>query len=175
MAYEPMPMIIVMIALVNLLVLFGLMMFMMRFMKKCPPNKVLLISNLKGVKRVVQGGVAVVIPAIHSHAWLSLEPVQVTLDQEDLSALSESDVSSVPLTYTVMIGTTPDLLDNAATRLLGCDAGQIRQHAKDLILSGIQTFVQHEAGERKIDTTRLQQELEETLQVLGLTIAACHL
>jgi flotillin len=118
--------------------------------------------------------VAVVIPSIHTYAWLSLEPVQVTIESEDLKPLHEGDISGIPLTYTIMIGTTPELLENAATRLLDCDVEQIRQHAKDLILSELQELLHREAEGQSVEAAILRQCFEERLQIFGLTLAGLH-
>lgn len=174
MVQSSIPYIFIVITVFNVLILAGAIVVLMKFVKKCPPNKILIIYNMRGLKRFIQGGVAVVIPSIHTYAWLSLEPVQVTIELEDLKPLHEGDISRIPLTYTIMIGTTPELLGNAATRLLDCDAEQIRQHAKDLILSELQELLQREAEGQSVEAAILRQCLEERLQIFGLTLAGLH-
>ena len=62
-------------------------------------------------------------PLIQDYAWLSLEPMQIEIPLR--GALSMENIRvNVPSVFTVAIGTTPELMQNAAIRLLGLtDAG----------------------------------------------------
>ena len=63
---------------------------------------------------------------------MTLEPV--TIDIELQSALSKKNIRvNVPSTFTIGISTVPEIMNNAAERLLGLDDVAIPHQARDVV------------------------------------------
>ena len=104
------------------LVVFSLVMLLAKHYKRCPSNRVLVIYGKSGrgheAATCIHGGAKFVMPLIQDYAWLSLEPMQIEIPLR--GALSMENIRvNVPSVFTVAIGTTPELMQNAAIRLLG--------------------------------------------------------
>src|SRR5688572_31338685 len=106
-------------ALAVILLLSLLFLFVARY-KRCPSNKVLVISGKVGggeSAKCISGGGAFVWPVIQEYAYLGLEPIQIDIPLKD--ALSFENIRvAVPSVFTVAIGTEADVRQNAAIRLL---------------------------------------------------------
>ena len=73
--------------------------------------------------RCVHGGAAFVWPLIQDYGYLSLEPMQIEIPLR--GALSMENIRvNVPSVFTVAIGTAPEVMQNAAIRLLGLNVGE---------------------------------------------------
>jgi flotillin len=111
--------------------------------KRCPANRVLVISGRVGAgnaAKCISGGGSFVWPVIQEYAYLSLEPIQIDIPLRD--ALSFENIRvSVPSVFTVAIGTEPDLRQNAAIRLLNLDQQQIRRQAQDIIFGQLRQVI----------------------------------
>ena len=83
--------------------------------------------------RCLHGGGTFIVPLLQSYAYLNLEPM--TIDIELQSALSKKNIRvNVPSTFTIGISTNPDIMNNAAERLLGLNEKEIATQARDIIL-----------------------------------------
>jgi flotillin len=72
-------------------------------------------------------------PLFQDYAYLSLEPLAIDIDLA--SALSKKNIRvNVPATFTVGISTQPDVMNNAAERLLGLAERDIATQSRDIIL-----------------------------------------
>ena len=95
--------------------------------KRCPSNKVLVIyGQVKGGRSAtcVHGGGKFVWPVVQDYDYLSLEPIQIEVPLRD--ALSSENIRvNVPSVFTVAIGTQPEIMQNAAIRLLGLNTAQV--------------------------------------------------
>lgn len=111
--------------------------------KRCPSNRVLVIYGKVGgqqAAKCMHGGGALVYPLIQDYAYLSLEPL--TIDIELTSALSKKNIRvNVPSTFTIGISTTPDIMNNAAERLLGLGDREIAAQARDIILGQMRLVI----------------------------------
>ena len=109
------------IALVVVVAFVGAILFLQRTYKRCPSNRVLVIygrTGKAGAARTVHGGAAFVIPLIQDYAYLSLEPIQIEIPLR--GALSTENIRvNVPSVFTVAVGTEPEVMQQAAIRLLG--------------------------------------------------------
>ena len=118
------------IAVLAAIVLFGIVMLLVKQYKRCPSNRVLVIYGKAGTGHeaatCIHGGAKFVVPLIQDYAWLSLEPMQIEIPLR--GALSMENIRvNVPSVFTVAIGTTPELMQNAAIRLLGLNRMQISE------------------------------------------------
>lgn len=92
--------------------------------RRCKPNQVLVVYGKTGGEKksakLYHGGAAFVLPIIQSYDVLSMEPMQI--DCKLTGALSSQNIRvDVPTTITVAISTNPEIMQNAAERLLGMD------------------------------------------------------
>jgi flotillin len=126
-----------------LLLVFGALMVVVTRYKRCPANRVLVISGRVGGGNsaiCISGGGKIVWPVIQEYAYLSLEPIQIDIPLRD--ALSFENIRvSVPSVFTVAIGIDPVLRQNAAIRLLNLDQNQIRRQAQDMIFGQLRQVI----------------------------------
>lgn len=97
--------------------------------RRCKPNQVLVVYGKTGGEKksakLYHGGAAFVLPIIQSYDVLSMEPMQI--DCKLTGALSSQNIRvDVPTTITVAISTNPEIMQNAAERLLGMDTPILR-------------------------------------------------
>src|SRR5207244_2261555 len=125
------------------LLAFSFLMLLVRRYKRCPSNRVLVIFGKVGggnTARCIHGGAAFVWPLVQDHAFLSLEPIQIEVPLK--GALSMENIRvNVPSIFTVAIGTDPEVMQNAAIRLLGLNTPQIKQQAGDIIFSQLRQVI----------------------------------
>lgn len=131
--------------LVGLFVLlfFVTLVVVVRQYKRCPSNRVLVIYGKIGGERTAKcmhGGGIFVVPLLQDFQYLSLEPI--TIDIELSSALSKKNIRvNVPSTFTIGISTQPDIMNNAAERLLGLQDRDIATQARDIILGQMRLVI----------------------------------
>jgi flotillin len=153
-----------------------LMLFVSRY-KRCPSNKILVISGKVGggqVARCLSGGGAFVWPVIQEYDYLSLEPIQIDIPLKD--ALSFENIRvSVPSVFTVAIGTGTEVRANAAIRLLKLDGTQIKRQAQDIIFGQLRQVIasmriEEINKDREAFLHNIQQSLEPELKKIGLVL-----
>lgn len=145
--------------------------------KRCPANRILVIygwPNRGQAAKCIHGGAKFVLPLVQEHAYLSLEPIQIEVPLR--GALSMENIRvNVPSVFTVAIGTTPDLMQNAAVRLLGLDIPDIKKQAEDIIFGQLRQVI---ASMKIEDINRdrdkflesIQASLEPELKKIGLLL-----
>jgi len=166
---------IVVILFVTLLALFS------RY-KRCPSDKVLVIygktgKGLDGTSRsarTIHGGAAFIWPVIQNYAFMDLTPISIEVNLTN--ALSRQNIRvDVPSRFTVGISTSPNVMTNAAERLLGLDLSSIQELAKDIIFGQLRLVVATMDIE-EINTDRdkflmnVSQNVEAELQKIGLRL-----
>lgn len=163
-------------ALVGALV-FTLLVLAIRFYKRCPSNRVLVVygkSGKGGAADCVHGGARFVWPLIQDYAWLSLDPIQIEVPLR--GALSAENIRvNVPSVFTVAIGTTPELMQNAAIRLLGLNTKEIQKQAEDIIFGQLRQviasmFIEDINRDRDKFLHNIQESLEPELRKIGLVL-----
>src|SRR5690606_26936069 len=111
--------------------------------KRCPSNRVLVIYGRTGkgaASRTIHGGASFVVPLIQDWAYLSLEPIQIEIPLR--GALSSENIRvNVPSVFTVAIGTTAGVMDNAAVRLLGLSTTEVRKQAEEMIFGQLRQVI----------------------------------
>jgi len=145
--------------------------------KRCPSNRVLVIYGRTakgGAARTIHGGAAFVVPLIQDYAYLSLEPIQIEVPLR--GALSSENIRvNVPSVFTVAIDTKPQVMQNAAIRLLGLSVGEIRKQAEEIIFGQLRQVIASmgiEEINRDRDTflQHIQGSLEPELSKVGLQL-----
>ncbi|HLQ46104.1 MAG TPA: flotillin family protein, partial [Planctomycetaceae bacterium] len=156
---------------------FTMLMLLSSRYKRCPSNRVLVIFGKVGSgnsARCIHGGAAFIIPLIQDYAYLSLEPIQIAVPLKD--ALSAENIRvEVPSVFTIAVGTQPEIMQNAAIRLLGLNIPQIKQQAEDIIFGQLRQVI---ASMRIDDINKdrdkflqcIQHSLEPELRKIGLVL-----
>jgi len=163
-------------ALAALILVSALVLFVSRY-KRCPANQVLVISGRVGTgqsARCLSGGGAFVWPVIQQYDFLSLLPLTVDVNLTD--ALSYENIRvRVPSVFTVAIGTTPEIQQNAAIRLLGLTQEEIKSQAADIIFGQMRQVIasmriEEINRDRDAFQSHIQQALEPELKKIGLVL-----
>src|SRR5436309_6631651 len=126
------------------IVFFGIILLVLKQYKRCPSNRVLVIYGGRigkgGAAKTIHGGSAFVIPLIQDYAYLSLEPIQIEVPLR--GALSAENIRvNVPSVFTVAVDTRPELMQNAAIRLLGQNVVQIKKQAEEIIFGQLRQVI----------------------------------
>lgn len=145
--------------------------------KRCPSNRIMVIYGKVGkgnTARCIHGGAAFVWPLIQDHSYLSLEPIQIEVPLKDALSIENIRVN-VPSVFTVAIGTHPELMTNAAIRLLGLDLPHVKKQAEDIIFGQLRQVIASMSIE-EINRDRekflhaIQSSLEPELKKIGLVL-----
>ena len=134
---------IVIAIIITLMFLTGVAFLLMRYYKRCPSNRVLVIygrTRKDEAATCIAGGARLVVPFIQDYAWLSLEPMQIEIPLRGALSIENIRVN-VPSVFTVAIGTTPELMQNAAIRLLGLSGSEIKKQAEDIIFGQLRQVI----------------------------------
>lgn len=165
------------IIFVIFILLIGFFALFIKCYKVCPTNKVLVIYGQTGATRTatcLTSGARFVKPFIQHYAWMSLEPMQIEVPLR--GALSYENIRvNVPSVFTVAIGKTDDLMQQAATRLLGLNFAQIKKLAEDIIFGQLRQVIASMPIEdinrdRDKFLLNIQHSLEPELKKIGLTL-----
>jgi flotillin len=163
--------------LVGIVLFFGFVFFFASRYRRCPANRVLVISGRVGggqSARTISGGGAFILPILQEYDYLSLEPIQIDIPLKD--ALSFENIRvSVPSVFTVAIGTEPSVRQNAAVRLLKLTTDQIKRQAQDIIFGQLRQVIasmriEEINRDRDAFLHNIQQSLEPELKKLGLVL-----
>ena len=170
----PMPI----IAVVVLLVLFmtANLMLLVKYYKRCPSNRIMVIygKTPSGEPITINGGARFVLPLLQDYAWLSLEPIRLEVSSPERPSGEGLDFP-VPRFFTVAIGTTHELMQNAAARLLGLSYDRISQLADDIITAQLSKLIDSMVVERATNDqeafySQLERALAEELEQLGMVL-----
>jgi flotillin len=155
----------------------GVMMLASRY-KRCPSNRILVIYGKTGrgheAATCIHGGARFIRPLLDDFAWLSLEPIQIEIPLR--GALSMENIRvNVPSVFTVAIGTAPELMQNAAIRLLGMPRGEIAKRAEDIIFGQLRQVIASMQIEdinrdREKFLEAIMNSLEPELRKIGLVL-----
>ncbi|MES2523150.1 MAG: SPFH domain-containing protein [Gemmatimonadota bacterium] len=164
-------------ALFALIIVVGMMLLFVSRYKRCPANRVLVISGRVGgteAARCISGGGAFVWPVIQEYAYLSLEPMQINIPLKD--ALSFENIRvAVPSVFTVAIGSESEVRQNAAMRLLGRQQEAIMKDAQDIIFGQLRQVIASMTidqinRDRDGFLHKIQISLEPELKKIGLVL-----
>lgn len=159
------------------LIFFGLSVVLVRRYKRCPSNRILVVygrSSTGQVARTMHGGGTLVLPLVQDYAYLALDPIQIEVDLA--GALSMENIRiSVPSVFTVAIGTEPEIMNNAAIRLLGLSTRDIAKQAEDIIFGQLRQviasmLIEDINRDREQFLHNIQQSLEPELAKIGLVL-----
>lgn len=125
------------------MLMFFTIIFMASRYKRCPSDKILVIYGRVAKGRsshTMHGGGAFIWPLIQDYAFLDLTPITINIPLEN--ALSQQNIRiHVPSTFTVGISTTPEIMSNAAERILHLPPTQIEDMSKEIIFGQLRLTV----------------------------------
>jgi flotillin len=144
--------------------------------RRCKPNQVLVVYGKTGGEKksakLYHGGAAFVLPIIQSYDVLSMEPMQI--DCKLTGALSSQNIRvDVPTTITVAISTNPEIMQNAAERLLGMDTESTENLITDIVYGQMRLIIAEMTIE-KLNSDRdefldkARKNIDNELNKLGL-------
>jgi flotillin len=168
---------LVALAVCAVILLASFMMLLVNRYKRCPSNRILVIYGRVGggnTARCIHGGAAFIKPLLQDFAYLNLEPYEIEIPLK--GALSAENIRvNVPSLFTVAIGTDPEIMQNAAIRLLDLAVPQIKQQAGDIIFGQLrQVIASMKIEEINRDRDKflqnIQVSLEPELRKIGLVL-----
>ena len=159
------------------LIIFSTIFFLAKLYRRCPSNKILVIfGRVKGSKAVqcYHGGGTFIWPLIQGSAFLDLTPRTIHIPLK--GALSHQNIRiNVPSTFTVAIGLTPEVMNNAAVRLLDLNTQGIELMATEIIIGQLRLTVAslrieeiNQDRERFLEA--IKKNIEPELHKIGLTL-----
>ncbi|MBQ7467300.1 MAG: flotillin family protein [Bacteroidales bacterium] len=116
--------------------------------RRCPSDKILVIYGKTGKNRAgsmssakcVHGGAAFIWPVFQDYAFLDLKPISIECNLTN--ALSKQNIRvDVPCRFTVGISTEPEVMTNAAERLLGLSSDSIQNVATDILFGQLRLVI----------------------------------
>src|SRR5262245_32758144 len=145
--------------------------------KRCSSNQVLVIfgkTSQGQAAKTVHGGAAFVWPLFQDYRYLSLEPIQIEVPLRGALSIENIRVN-VPSVFTVAIGTQPDVMTNAAIRLLDLSVVDIKKQAEEIIFGQLRQVIASMGIEdinRNRDTflEHIQNSVEPELKKIGLVL-----
>jgi regulator of protease activity HflC (stomatin/prohibitin superfamily) len=111
--------------------------------KRCPSDRILVIFGRVGEgqsARCIHGGGAFVIPVFQDYHFLSLTPLTMNIPLRGALSLQNIRID-VPSTFTVGISVDPNIMSNAAERLLGLAPREIEEMAREIIFGQLRLTV----------------------------------
>jgi flotillin len=157
-------------------VFFGVVALLAKQFKRCPSNRILVIYGKTGdeAAKCIHGGARLVVPLFQDYGFLSLEPMQIEIPLRGALSIENIRVN-VPSVFTVAIGTTPELMQNAAIRLLGLTEAEIKKQAEDIIFGQLRQVIASMPIEdinrdRDKFLDNVQSSLEPELKKIGLVL-----
>lgn len=111
--------------------------------KMCPSDKILIVYGKVGAGRsakCIHGGATFVLPIVQSCAFMDLNPINIDVPLK--GALSSQNIRvDVPSSFIVGISTQPEIMQNAASRLLGRTRTDIRDLASEIIMGQMRVVI----------------------------------
>jgi flotillin len=165
-------------AILVAMLFFGFVVALIKQFKRCPSNRVLVVYGRTGrsgnIAKTIHGGADFVWPFIQDYAYLSLEPIQIEVPLR--GALSAENIRvNVPSVFTVAIDTKPEVMQNAAIRLLGLSTADIRKQAEEMIFGQLRQVIasmriEEINRDRDKFLEHVQLSLEPELAKIGLQL-----
>ena len=163
-------------------VLFVTLAAILRRYRRCPSDKILVIYGKTGKNasgsissaRCVHGGAAFIWPVFQDYAFLDLKPISIECNLTN--ALSKQNIRvDVPCRFTVGISTEPEVMTNAAERLLGLSIDSIQNIATDILFGQLRLVIatmdiEEINADRDKFLAAVSQNVEAELRKIGLKL-----
>ena len=123
--------------------LLGTVVWLFSRYKMCPSDKILIVYGNVGAGRSakgIHGGATFIMPIVQSYAFMDLNPINIDVPLK--GALSSQNIRvDVPSSFIVGISTQPEIMQNAASRLLGRTRQDIRDLASEIIMGQMRVVI----------------------------------
>ena len=159
-------------------IIFTMVVLLVKQYRRCPSNRVLVIFGKTGragtAAKTIHGGAAFILPLLQDYDYLSLEPIQIEIPLR--GALSAENIRvNVPSVFTVAIDTRPEVMQNAAVRLLGLSVPEMRKQAEEIIFGQLRQVIasmhiEEINRDRETFLKHIQVSLEPELNKIGLQL-----
>ena len=163
-------------------VLFVTLAAILKRYRRCPSDKILVIYGKTGKNasgsissaRCVHGGAAFIWPVFQDYAFLDLKPISIECNLTN--ALSKQNIRvDVPCRFTVGISTEPEVMTNAAERLLGLSIDSIQNIATDILFGQLRLVIatmdiEEINADRDKFLAAVSQNVEAELRKIGLKL-----
>ena len=163
-------------------VLFVTLAAILKRYRRCPSDKILVIYGKTGRNstgsissaRCIHGGAAFIWPVFQDYAFLDLKPISIECNLTN--ALSKQNIRvDVPCRFTVGISTEPDVMTNAAERLLGLSIDSIQNIATDILFGQLRLVIatmdiEEINADRDKFLAAVSQNVEAELRKIGLKL-----
>lgn len=174
------------VAILVILTLIGLM---SRY-RRCASDEILVVFGKAGRKtvtnpttgkkeevilpsKIIHGGGTFVFPVIQDWRKMSLRPIQI---QTSITGVSKQMINvTIPVTLTTGIGTTDELMQNAASRFLTTPPDEISEQIKDILIGEMRGLMATMSIE-EINSDRIKflgkakESIESELNKVGFSI-----
>ena len=159
------------------IIIFGMVIFFFSRYHHCPPDRILVIygKTARGQSSNCRhGGATFIWPVIQHFEYLDLTPMHIEIPLDD--ALSKENIKvDVPSSFTVGISTDPDVMSNAAERLLGQPLSAIQTLASDIIFGQMRVIIatmdiESLISDRDQFIERISEGVEGELRKVGLKL-----
>ncbi|MGH7955916.1 MAG: flotillin family protein, partial [Opitutaceae bacterium] len=143
--------------------------------RMCPPDRILVVFGKirQGQSsRCYHGGSTFVLPILQSYSYLDLTPINIELELK--GALSSQNIRiDAPASFTIGVSTDPEVMQNAATRLLGRTLDEIQQLAGEIIMGQMRVVfasmtIEEINSDREKLITSITKGVEVELHKVGL-------
>jgi flotillin len=129
------------------LFVFILIVTILRRYKRCPSDRVMVVYGKIGSgptghrsAKCIHGGASFIWPVLQAYQFMDLTPISIEVNLT--GALSRQNIRvDVPSRFTVAISTETGIMENAAERLLGLQAQEVHDLAKDIIFGQLRLVV----------------------------------
>lgn len=124
-------------------IVFSTFIFLASRYKRCPSDAILVVyGRVRGNQsaKCIHGGGAFIWPLIQHYSYMSLTPITIGIPLQNALSLQNIRIH-VPSTFTVGISTDPNIMTNAAERLLGLRPGDIEDMAREIIFGQLRLTV----------------------------------
>jgi len=113
-------------------------------------------------------------PIIQEFTYVSLEPIPLDIDLRKALSLEKIRVN-VPCVFTVGVGTTPELMENTARRLVGLTTPQIANLAEEIVVGQLRQVIASMSIEdinrdRQSFTASIQDHVALEINKIGLEL-----
>ena len=168
--------------LILVAVLFVTLAAILKRYRRCPSDKILVIYGKTGRNaggsissaRCIHGGAAFIWPVFQDYAFLDLKPISIECNLTN--ALSKQNIRvDVPCRFTVGISTEPEVMTNAAERLLGLSIDSIQNIATDILFGQLRLVIatmdiEEINADRDKFLAAVSQNVEAELRKIGLKL-----
>ncbi len=162
---------------ITIIFVFATIFFLAKIYRRCPSNKILVVFGRVAGHKTVQcyhGGGTFIWPLIQDSRFIDLTPRTIHIPLKGALSLQNIRVN-VPSTFTVAVGTTQEVMNNAAIRILALTSKEIESMATEIIIGQLRLTVAslrieeiNQDRERFLES--IKNNIEPELHKIGLTL-----